>query len=209
MSCALPFTLLLNAFDVMCKVPKYILKRIDSMNKDMIRIADTRRKYMKKSIVFVCTGNTCRSPMAEALFKDIIKEKGGMDEFEVSSRGVYAFSGDPSSRQAIEVMKKEFGIDMQQHRAKVLDGSDIIGAYLVLTMTMHHKDMILDIYPEASDKIYTIKEYAQVEDDTEFDSDTDVEGDTDISDPFGGDYQTYKDCALEIEELLIEVLNRI
>ena len=144
---------------------------------------------MKKSIVFVCTGNTCRSPMAEALFKDIIKEKGGMDEFEVSSRGVYAFSGDPSSRQAIEVMKKEFGIDMQQHRAKVLDGSDIIGAYLVLTMTMHHKDMILDIYPEASDKIYTIKEYAQVEDDTEFDSDTDVEGDTDISDPFGGDYQ--------------------
>lgn len=169
---------------------------------------------MKKNIVFVCTGNTCRSPMAESLFKDIIREKGRAHEFEVSSRGVYAFTGDPASHQAIEVMKEEFGIDLKQHRAMVLDDSDMKKAYLVITMTVRHKNMILDVYPEAADKVFTIKEYVEAENDAEFDGDTDnednygIKNNPDVIDPFGGDYETYKDCALELEELLLELADR-
>jgi protein-tyrosine-phosphatase len=152
---------------------------------------------MVKRIVFVCTGNTCRSPMAEAIFKDIIKEKGIEEKFEVYSAGVYAFDNDPATYQAIEVMKNEFNIDLKSHRAKVLDNSDVQKADLILTMTRHHRDMIIDIYPEASAKVHVLKEFVGLK-----------EG-LDVLDPFGQDYEVYKSCAYEIEELLLEVLKRI
>lgn len=152
---------------------------------------------MKKRIIFVCTGNTCRSPMAEAIFKDIIKEKRIDESFEVSSAGVYAFNGDPASYQAIEVMKNEFGIDIKSHRAKVLDDLDIENADLILTMTKHHRKMIIDISPESSSKVHILKEFAG------------DESDSDVIDPFGQDYYVYKNCAEEIEELLLEVLERL
>jgi len=152
---------------------------------------------MVKRIIFVCTGNTCRSPMAEAIFKDIITEKGMEEEFEVYSAGVYAFENDPASHQAIEVMKKEFNINLKNHRAKVLDGTDVERADLILTMTRHHRDMIIDIYPEAADKVHVLKEFAGLEEEL------------DVIDPFGQDYDVYKSCAYEIEELLFEVLERL
>ena len=151
---------------------------------------------MVKRIIFVCTGNTCRSPMAEAIFKDIITEKGMEEEFEVYSAGD-AFENDPASHQAIEVMKKEFNINLKNHRAKVLDGTDVERADLILTMTRHHRDMIIDIYPEAADKVHVLKEFAGLEEEL------------DVIDPFGQDYDVYKSCAYEIEELLLEVLKRL
>ena len=111
---------------------------------------------MVKRIIFVCTGNTCRSPMAEAIFKDIIMQKGIEKKFEIFSAGVYAFGNDPASYQAIEVMKNEFNIDLKSHRAKVLDDSDVEKADLIFTMTRHHRDMIIDIYPDAADKVHVL-----------------------------------------------------
>ena len=148
-------------------------------------------------VVIVCTGNTCRSPMAEAIFKDLINDKGQANEILVSSAGIYAFDGDGASPQAIEVMKKEYGIDLIKHRARVLDGSDIEDADIILVMTKHHKQMILDIYPEAVSKVHLLKEYAG------------SEGYTDIIDPFGQDYNTYKKCANELEESILDVIDRI
>lgn len=148
-----------------------------------------------KKVVFVCTGNTCRSPMAEALLKDMLKERGLEEEILVGSAGIYAFEGDGASPQAIEVMKKEYGIDLTKHRAKVLDDRDIEEASLVLAMTNHHKQMITDIYPD-SDKVYLLKEYAGTEEIS------------DVIDPFGQDYNTYKRCANELEELVVEVIDR-
>lgn len=152
---------------------------------------------MAKRILFVCTGNTCRSPMAEAIFKDIIAEKGIEEEFEVYSAGIYAFDNDPASYQAVEVMKKEFNIDLNYHRAKVLDYSDIEKADLILAMTRRHRDMIIDVFPEAADKVHVLKEFAG------------VKGDSDIIDPFGQDYEMYKYCAYEIEDLLLKVLGKL
>ncbi|HBR01955.1 MAG TPA: low molecular weight protein arginine phosphatase [Ruminiclostridium sp.] len=154
---------------------------------------------MNKKIVFVCTGNTCRSPMAEALFKDILKERDGLGaEFSVFSAGIYAYEGDPAAYEAIDAMKEEFGIDISSHRARVLDDQDIREAYIILVMTRHHREMILELYPEAADKVYTLKEYAGEEG-----------GDPDICDPFGGDYEVYKGCSSEIEAMLLNAADRL
>lgn len=150
-----------------------------------------------KKIVFVCTGNTCRSPMAEALLKEMLEERGLEDEITVSSAGIYAFEGDEASPQAIDVMKNEYGIDLTRHRARVLYGDDIEEASLILVMTKHHKEMIAEIYPEAISKVHLLKEYAGLTEDT------------DIIDPFGHDYNIYKRCANELEELIFEVLDKI
>lgn len=137
--------------------------------------------------------------MAEALFKNLIQERDDLnEEISVSSAGVYAYEGDPASTEARKTMKEEFGVDISAHRAKVLDDRDIRESYLVLTMTAHHRKMILEIYPEAADKVYTLKNFAQAEGES-----------PDVCDPFGQDYETYKDCACEIEALLLDILDKI
>ena len=145
-----------------------------------------------KKILFVCTGNTCRSPMAGALFQKLINEKGLSGKYSCKSAGVYAFEHDPATSEAVEVMKNEYGIDISDHRASVLDFDDIMDAWLILVMTERHRNMILDVFPQAADKLFTLKSFAEVDDEN-----------PDISDPFGMDYEVYKNCAAEIETCLM------
>ncbi|TLS36721.1 low molecular weight protein arginine phosphatase [Pseudalkalibacillus caeni] len=104
-------------------------------------------------VLFICTGNTCRSPMAEALLRH--KSNG---KLEVKSAGVFAQNGSSASQQTIQVLS-ENSIACQ-HRSRPLDRSLVDWADLLLTMTENHKAILLRDYPEAAFKIFTLKEYA-------------------------------------------------
>jgi protein-tyrosine phosphatase len=135
--------------------------------------------------------------MAEALCKSILKEKGLTAEYDCSSAGVYAYEGDSASYEAISVLKK-LGLDISRHLARTLDSYMIRNSYIILTMTRDHKRMILDVFPESADKVYTLKEYAEYD-----------RYDWDISDPFGLDEKAYFTCMSEIENAIFKIWDRL
>ena len=135
-----------------------------------------------KNILFVCTGNTCRSCMAEGILKRMLEESGRVDEFSVLSAGVFADGISRASNNALLVLKNEWGIDISDHISRKLTQDDINWADVVLTMTKAHKDIVLSIYKEYANKVFTLGEYS------------------DIVDPYGGSYGEYKKCAKEIRD---------
>ncbi|MBO8137822.1 MAG: low molecular weight protein arginine phosphatase [Desulfotomaculum sp.] len=145
-------------------------------------------------ILFVCTGNTCRSSMAEGLAKALLAEKGINEDIEVISAGTCAFPGSPAAEQAVQALE-ERGIDIKSHRAAVLDEELIKSADLILTMTSSHKQQVLQISSEAGEKTYTLADYAG-------------EG-GDIPDPIGQPLEVYKSCADRLEKLIEKALDKL
>jgi len=135
-----------------------------------------------KEIVFVCTGNTCRSPMAEGIFNSL-SNRG----YFATSAGIYAADGNLPSENAVLAMS-EMKIDIKNHLARALTPEMVKSAFLILTMTQNHKDAILSAFPQFSDKVKTISEFA---------------GENgNISDPYGGDIEVYRLCAHEIKKYI-------
>ncbi|MBE3580182.1 MAG: low molecular weight protein arginine phosphatase [Thermoanaerobacteraceae bacterium] len=145
------------------------------------------------AILFVCTGNTCRSSMAEGLAKKIAREKGWTGE--IWSAGVAAWPGAPATDEAIRAAA-EWEVDISQHRARPLDAELVDKADLILTMAEHHKRQILDRFPRAAGKVFTLAEYAASE-----------EGD--IPDPIGYPLEAYRACAARLKELIEKALDRL
>lgn len=110
-----------------------------------------------KSVLFVCTGNSCRSVMAEGLLKKRLKETG-KDHIEVWSAGVAAFGGLPPTEETIEVMK-ESGADISGHRTRALTADMIRRADLILVMEPSHKEAVVRAVPAAARKTYLLKEF--------------------------------------------------
>ncbi len=133
--------------------------------------------------MFVCTGNICRSPMAEAIFKDLVKDA------EVSSSGISALTGERASFNAIAVCK-ENGLELSDHRSTHIFDSDIEKMDLILTATDNHSYVLKKQYPQLN--IYTIKEYAG-------------DKNLNIADPYGGSLHDYEVCFSEIKEALEKI----
>lgn len=110
-------------------------------------------KRMKEKVLFVCTGNTCRSPMAEAILNHLAG-----DQAEVKSAGLFANVGQGANAHAIEALKG-LGIDFPNHRSQPMSNGLVNWSTLILTMTQQHKQSLIMDFPEAIDKTYTLKEY--------------------------------------------------
>lgn len=147
-------------------------------------------------VMFVCTGNTCRSAMAKYLFEKIIKDN--KKNIDVYSCGIYAESGDVATNGAIEALKK-YGIDMTGHKATNINDSDIKEMDLILCATISHKQIVLNMYPNLVGKIYTIKEYAGEGKESQ---------NMDINDPWGYNNLTYLKCAEEIKNSLDKIIQK-
>jgi glycine hydroxymethyltransferase len=148
-----------------------------------------------KTVLFVCTGNICRSPMAEGLFRHATK---GRNEFRVISAGVGAVDGLPPSEYAVRALR-ELGIDISKQRSRMLTAELVNEADYIFGMTHSHVDAITLLYPQAAEKTFLLREFDETLESYE----------NDISDPIGGSYEIYLNCRDQIEQGIASMLKFI
>jgi protein-tyrosine phosphatase len=150
----------------------------------------TIRRLMKTTLLFICSGNTCRSPMAEAIARKLLADRLGVDAAGLEKRGVdilsagaYAMSGSKATPQAVEAVKR-LGADLSRHRSRSLTVELINQADAIYTMSHDHAHAAMSMVPSAAAKIATL----------------DPEGD--IEDPIGGSVELYQDLAERLVKLI-------
>lgn len=150
-------------------------------------------------IMFVCTGNTCRSVMSELILKEKLLEKFGegvLNKIIVDSSGVMADGYSTISKNAKKVLENFYKKPFDgTKKCKLFDRKMIEECDIILTVTKTHKDAIVNKYKENSKNIFTISEF--------------VGEDLDINDPYGGDIEIYEDTFRELNYLLNKVLNKL
>jgi protein-tyrosine phosphatase len=151
----------------------------------------------KVTILFVCTGNSCRSPMAEGLFKKYLAEKLGctVDRLEekgyiITSAGTLGMVGFPASTEAVRVCAA-MRVDISNHRSRALNGLLIEQSDLIYVMAQGHRNAVADISPESTDNCSLLAE------------------DTDIPDPIGQSQTFYNDCAELIDRAVRKRLGEL
>jgi protein-tyrosine phosphatase len=159
---------------------------------------ETLRRLSSLMVLFVCTGNTCRSPMAEALFRGMVAERIGCrpDDIErhgvvVSSAGLSAWGGGPASSGALEAMQ-EMGADLSGHESQPVTENLVSQADVILTMTAAHRAAILAQFPAAGGRVAMLSPDRR-----------------DVLDPVGGNLETYRKCARQIHGHLAERMDTL
>ncbi len=150
---------------------------------------------MERKIVFVCSGNICRSPMADAIARRDLTDHGATD-VHVESAGTLRIEGRPADPHAITALAK-IGIDFREHRSQGVYPRVVSDADAILVMSPHHVDGVLEVDPSCRSRIVELWRHADV---------TDLY--TEIEDPVGQDLATFIDCRELIEECLDNWLPR-
>lgn len=143
-------------------------------------------------LLFVCTGNTCRSPLAEAIARRMIADRG-IPDVTVASAGTSAWADAPASDGAL-LVALEHGIDLGDHRSRPLAQDLVSGAQLILTMGPHHLDRAEAL--GGTDRSWLLTDFAGG-------------APRPVSDPFGGDLDVYRATFVELEQAIGAVLDRI
>ncbi len=142
-------------------------------------------------IMFICTGNTCRSPMAQAIATTFA---GDLD-LTFFSRGINVMSPLPPATYAQRVVGEKFRMDISTHRSKRVEQDEIARAVAVFGMTMGHKEYLHRLYGLYSNKIFSLCEFVGIK--------------GDIVDPFGKSITAYEKCADELEKVIKMLFNII
>ena len=148
-----------------------------------------------KKILFVCTGNMCRSPMAVGLVKKALPQGG---DVEISSAGLIVSDGLPASPNAIKVMAEE-DIDISGHQSRHLTREIVTGTNVIFVMTQWHKLELINLLEKPGKEIYLIKELMKNK----------LRGSLDIEDPIGKSIVFYRKCRDEIKKAVPTMLEKI
>ncbi|MBI4309787.1 MAG: threonylcarbamoyl-AMP synthase [Candidatus Omnitrophica bacterium] len=157
---------------------------------------DVDRIINKKSILFVCTGNSCRSVMAEYLLKAKLI---GRDDVEVLSAGTSVYFKSPASHETITVLREQ-GINAAGHMSRPLGRIMLRKADLIFAMTRNHRMQILDLVPSVEKRVYLLKEFSRGRG---------HEVDLDVPDPIGQGHAEYQECILTIKEAVEKIVDLI
>jgi len=142
---------------------------------------------MKHRILFVCTGNICRSPMAQGLFNARAARAGEDNQFIAESAGTWALVDQPATGYAIDTMAWR-GIDLSQHRGQTVDARLMESASTIIVMTRSHYEALSAEFPGLRHKLHLMSELR--------------ERTFDVADPYGGPPDEYESCANLLEDLI-------
>lgn len=148
---------------------------------------------MPQKILFVCTGNICRSPMAEGLLKKMAHDNQWV--LEAQSAGLAAFNGVPATQEAIEACQEK-GIDISTHQSQPLSKALVLESTLILTMTDKQKESILRKMPQLADKVSLLSDFAG-------------KGIEDVEDPVGQSVEVYRKILTQIEGYLQQAKDKL
>jgi len=147
----------------------------------------------QKILLLLCTGNTCRSPLADALLKDAIKTRPSLSHIQVQSAGVFAQPNGKASENAREAIK-DYNLSLGSHRSQPLTQELINRSFIILGMTASHIDQLSYQFDSLPEKLFRFREWTE---DTQ----------KDIIDPFGCNLGVYKECAQTIKEAIPSIIS--
>lgn len=142
-----------------------------------------------RTVLFICTANRCRSPMAAAIWQDLVAQRGEAAEWQIQSAGTWAEAGLSATSFAQAVVARR-GSDLSAHRSRSLDAASLQQASVILVMTRNHQESIGAEFPAVASKVHLLSRL--------------IGQSFDIEDPYGGGLEDYELCVSNLQDILTE-----